>query len=57
MNDRQMEQDEQDIDEREFLGDITPEQANRERRELNRAYRDEAQQSAEQAYTCELENW
>lgn len=51
-----MGRDEQDIDEREMLGDISAEQANRERRELARWMREEQRERAENAYREVMDN-
>lgn len=51
--DREMEE----IDRLEADGQIDSESAARQRRELGRAYREEAQESCEMAYGRELDRW
>ena len=53
----QLEQEEEILAEQLASGAITPEEYNREMRELERDYRADAMEAAERAYDDELERW
>ena len=53
----QLEQEEEILEEQLERGEITPEEYNREMRELERYYRAAATDAAERAYDEEMERW
>ena len=57
MGPRQLERMEDEIEAAIERGEISPEEAAREMRELHRDYRDAAEESARDAYERELERW
>lgn len=57
MIDRQMEREEEDICERHSSGEIDLAQYNREMKELQRDYREMAENSAQEAYNDEMGRW
>ncbi len=55
--DRQIEREEQAIQDDHERGDITNAEMNRQIRELHQAYRAEAEEASEQAYRDEMGRW
>ena len=53
----QLEREERHLEEQLESGDISSHEYNREMKELQRDYRDAAQESASRAYEDELERW
>lgn len=53
----QFDKEMEEIDNRLAAGEITNEEHRKEVRELLRAYRDAAEEAAEEAYRHELERW
>lgn len=57
MNDREYDREMEEIDRLETEGQIDAAEASKQRRELTRAYREDAEEAARDAYNRELERW
>lgn len=53
----QWEREEEDLGERLATGEISQKEYNRQLRELHRDYRESAEESAQDAYDREMDNW